>query len=417
MRNRKQNGQIIKIGGRWYVRYWERRNTGGQIERKRVTHQLGPVTTRGKRPPADIENEAEHHMATVNSGAIPAERIVTVGDFVERVYLPWIEKHKRPSTAKGYRDIWKDRLKPLCASVWIRDVRTYHVQGWLNEIGEGSLSRNTLKHVKSVISAIFKLAKQQDYFQAENPARDTCVNPGATEPQETYAYTLDEINQILAVLPESAATAFAVAAYTGLRHGEIQGLLWENYADGQLYVCRSIWNGRVTEPKTRKGRAPVPVIRQLADRLEFHRLRVGNPNSGPIFASSTGRPLSLSNVVHRVIVPALKRCEICGKAEAEHEKAKHKFSLNENFPKWHGWHAARRGLGSNLYRLGVPEKVIQQILRHANVSTTATYYIKTAADDVRSAMAVLENQIASQKQSDTLGTLDDRQTERPTTLQ
>jgi hypothetical protein len=29
--------------------------------------------------------------------------------------------------------------------------------------------------------------------------------------------------------------------------------------------------------------------------------------------------------------------------------------------------------------------VIQRILRHANVSTTATYYIKTAADDVRSA--------------------------------
>ena len=46
---------------------------------------------------------------------------------------------------------------------------------------------------------------------------------------------------------------------------------------------------------------------------------------------------------------------------------------------WGGWHAARRGLGSNLYRLGcVSEKVIQRILRHANVSTTATYYIKTA---------------------------------------
>ena len=32
--------------------------------------------------------------------------------------------------------------------------------------------------------------------------------------------------------------------------------------------------------------------------------------------------------------------------------------------------------------------VIQRILRHANVSTTATYYIKTAANDVRDAMAI-----------------------------
>jgi hypothetical protein len=37
--------------------------------------------------------------------------------------------------------------------------------------------------------------------------------------------------------------------------------------------------------------------------------------------------------------------------------------------------------------------VIQRILRHANVSTTATYYIKTAADDVRNAMAKLEGVI------------------------
>jgi hypothetical protein len=101
MRIRKQHGQIIRIGDRWYVRYWERRNASGKVERKRVTHQLGAITTRGKRPPADIVTQAERHMATVNSGTIPAERIVTISDFVERVYLPWVEQHKRPSTGEG----------------------------------------------------------------------------------------------------------------------------------------------------------------------------------------------------------------------------------------------------------------------------------------------------------------------------
>jgi len=47
-------------------------------------------------------------------------------------------------------------------------------------------------------------------------------------------------------------------------------------------------------------------------------------------------------------------------------------------------------LATNLYRLGVPEKTIQAILRHANVSTTNTYYIKSASDDTRVAMAKLE---------------------------
>ena len=395
MRNRKQQGQIIRIGDRWYVRYWERRSIGGIVERKRVTHSIGEVATRGKRPPADIKTEAERHMATVNSGTVPADRIVTIGDFVERVYLPWIEEHKRPSTAKGYRDIWEDHLKPLSEQVWLKDTRTYHVQGWLNQIGAGKLSRNTLKHVKSVISGIFTLAKQQDYFQGENPARDSAVNPKAAEPQETYAYTLEEIQTILSLLPEPAATAFAVAAFMGLRHGEIQGLLWENYRDGEMYVSRSIWNGRISDPKTRKGRAPVPVIRQLADRLEIHRLRQGkNPVAGPIFANALGNPLALSSVVNRTILPALNRCEACGKAESDHQKAGHLYKRDARIPEWHGWHAARRGLGSNLYRLGVPDMVIQRILRHANVSTTATYYIKTAAADVRNAMTKLENHIA-----------------------
>jgi hypothetical protein len=167
MRNQKQNGRIVRIGDRWYVRYWERRNHGGTIERKRVTHQLGEVTTRGKNPPADIKQEAERHMSKIRGAAIPAERILTLGDFVTDVYLPWVEQHKRPSTFKGYRDVWEDHLKALCEHNWLKEVRTYTVQGWLNEIGNKGLSRNSLRHVKSIVSGIFTLAKRQDYFDGE----------------------------------------------------------------------------------------------------------------------------------------------------------------------------------------------------------------------------------------------------------
>jgi integrase len=389
MRRVKQNGMIVRINDRWYLRYWERRNVRGSIERKRVSHQLGPVTTRGKKPPADIVGEAERHMADVNSGVFAAERIVTVGDFVEVVYLPWIGEHKRPSTVKGYRDIWEIHLRPLCAALWMKNVRTHDVQGWLSELGRRKLSRNTLKNIKSVISAIFRLAKQQDYFRAENPAHDTAISPAAPAPSETHAYGLDEIHAILTRLPEPAATAFAVAAYAGLRHGEIQGLRWEDYRGGQLYVSRSIWNGRIGEPKTRRGRAPVPVIPHLANRLALHRIASGNPQDGPIFRNAFGRPISLPSVVNRVVLPTLNRCASCGKPELRHPSG-HRYRRDDRLPKWHGWHAARRGLGSNLYRLGVPMKVIQAILRHSNVNTTATYYVMTADEDTGSAMAKLQ---------------------------
>ena len=109
--------------------------------------------------------------------------------------------------------------------------------------------------------------------------------------------------------------------------------------------------------------------------------------------------MDLGNLLNRSILPALNHCGVCGKPKEECRKSRgkrenelpdHEFERDKMLPEWHGWHAARRGLGTNLYRLRVPEKTIQAILRHANVSTTNTYYIKSAADDTRVAMAKLE---------------------------
>src|SRR5262249_726005 len=155
---------------------------------------------------------------------------------------------------------------------------------------------------------------------------------------------------------EPATTAFAVAAFSGLRIGEIEGLRWEDYRGGEIYVSRSIWSGHITDPKTAKSRAPVPVIRQLAERLEMHRRRSNNAQSGPMFATRRGTPLMMHNLL-RLIIPALNRCAVCCKAKDDQSGALHEYKRDARLPEWHGWHACRRGLGSNLYRLGVPDVV------------------------------------------------------------
>lgn len=155
-------------------------------------------------------------------------------------------------------------------------------------------------------------------MQGENPARDSAINPKAAEAQKTYAYSLEEINAILGLVPEPAATSFAVA-FMGLRHGEIQGvtvgeLPWRGTVRCSLHLERARLGSQDSQ-----GGAPVPVIRQLADRLEMHRLRSGNPEAGPILANGVGNPLALNIVVNRIILPALNRCEVavrCGRAIA-----------------------------------------------------------------------------------------------------
>lgn len=62
--------------------------------------------------------------------------------------------------------------------------------------------------------------------------------------------------------------------------------------------------------------------------------------------------------------------------------------------KWKGWHAYRRGLATKLHELGIPDKVIQAILRHEDVKTTQRSYIKTLPSMVTEAMKRLEAKIA-----------------------
>ena len=54
---------------------------------------------------------------------------------------------------------------------------------------------------------------------------------------------------------------------------------------------------------------------------------------------------------------------------------------------WHGWHGFRRGLASNLNRLGIDDSVIQRILRHTTVATTQNHYIKTTSPDTVAGMS------------------------------
>jgi integrase len=403
-RKRQQDGHIFKARGVWYVRYFDTRVIDGEVKRVRIAKQIAQVrdkingvfTTITKAKARDL---AKPTLAKINQPDRTPETAVSLVDFVERIYLPRMEQQKRPSTAKGYRDIWENHLRGRSVGLWMREIRTCDIQRILDDVARpGVLSGNSLRHIKSQISGIFSYAKQQGYFDGENPARNTAIPPARLS-EETYAYSLEEIGQILSVIPEPAATVFAVAAFTGARRGEIRGLMWENYQNDEIQITRSIWKGHISEPKTRKSRGAIPVISPLSKRLEFHRARSGNRKSGVMFPNASGSPMDLGNLLNRAILPALNRCAVCGKAKEDCRKSlgvgrdaapDHEFERDKILPEWHGWHAARRGLGTNLYRLGVPEKTIQAILRHANVSTTNTYYIKSAADDTRAAMAKLE---------------------------
>lgn len=196
-------------------------------------------------------------------------------------------------------------------------------------------------------------------------------NPG----RETGAYSLEEVQAMLKILPEPARTAVAVAAFTGLRRSELRGIRWQDFHGDELHVSCTVWNSHLSEPKTRASAAPVPVVTALCRILAEHRQRtVGD---GFMFAARNGSSLNFENLTKRVIRPTLKDAKL----------------------EWKGWHAFRRGLATNLYRLGISDKVIQSILRHANVNTTLSFYVKSSSADSLAAMQRLEGELANDWQT------------------
>jgi integrase len=396
---REQKGHIFRRGKSWFVRFCDDlMQSDGTVKRKLVCKKLEVCYSDEFRTVKSVRPFAAKFLVPINQGLVTLQSTMRIGDFIEKEHLLKIEEHRRASTLKGYRDVWRLHLKGRIGTKTLREFRTVDGERLLADIARQDLdlrtkkplSKNSLARIKSFLSGVFKQAKRLGILDGVNPMMDVST-PEGTQRRDTFAYSLADVKAIRDAIPEPARTVVLVAALSGLRKGEIAGLRWEDYTGRELSVRRSVWNGTVNEPKTKASGAAVPVMRQLADALDAHKLRVGilaQPGL-PIFQGGTGQPMNLDNLARRVIQPAIEKCGLCKLPKDEHKTDGHLFEQNKALPKWHGWHAFRRGLATNLHALGTADKEIQAILRHSNISVTQSCYIKALTESQVSAMKLV----------------------------
>jgi integrase len=402
---RIQKGYVFRRYNFWYVRYHDDVMENGVVVRRQISTRLAPVNEEysDKR---SVQALADIILAPVNAGETDPQSTMQVSEFITNIYLPKVKEKHRRSTYKNYSDIARLHVVPRLGKITLRKFRTCDAERLLADIAKKAtnkeglpLSHSTLERVKTFLSGTFKTAKRLGARDGENPVRDS-ETPNGTAAKKTYAYCESEIRAILSVLDEPARTVVLLAAHSGLRKGEIEGLLWKDYDGRTLNIQRAMWNGFTQAPKTETSTAPVPVTRQLAAALEAHRERLGETwarDGFPIFQSEVHTPLNLANLVKRVIVPALEVCEVCRKPKAAHKPEAHLFSRDKSIPKWFGWHALRRGLATNLHKAGVQDKTIQNILRHSNVRVTLDSYIKSLPETTISAMTSMGEKLEGDK--------------------
>lgn len=291
-----------------------------------------------------------------------------MSDFIESIYFPRQSAidpktgvaRLKSSTLFGYRHLFNRHVKPNLNGEMMRHMDLQAAQRLMDKIASSvSLSSRSLQHIRWFLKAVFDVAQLEKAYDENrvNPFEKVELPRTTKRSTPTRYATLDNVLDMLDVLDDTPATVVALAAFSGLRKSEIQGLKWGDIKDRHINVQRTAWRTtQYEDTKTEASRDSVPIVPQLAEYLEAHRS--GHPDEAHLFVApkdeSKNRPLDLHNLANRVIRPALAK---------------------KNIP-WCGWHGFRRGLATNLHTLGVEDKDVQAILRHADVAVTQRSYIR-----------------------------------------
>jgi integrase len=363
-----QTGTLVRRGNVWLLRYKER-----------LVGANGKVMVRcSAKKVADFDHEHRTEAAVRNLEADEIAKVLgplnartsrptsgeTLAEFIEHRYLPAAKAELKPSSQLSL-DIMFRLVKPHLNGIPLREVRTSDIERILRDIAsEKARAQTSLNNARNFLSGVFRYALRTDALDRENPVRAAKTPKGLKpDPENCHAYTLEEITALVKANEEPARTVLLTIAWSGLRPGEVRGLKWEDVVDGEIIVRRSVWTVHETETKTGNV-AAVPMVPMLAKALAEHRK---SATGEYVFSGPSGKPMNLANLARRVVIPALQKAKL----------------------EWHGWYGFRRGLASNLYRAGVPDMVIQRILRHANVATTQRHYVKTSDPDAKAAMKTL----------------------------
>jgi integrase len=348
-----QKGHVFQAHGSWHIRY---RLPDGTQKSEKLTDYNEQYRT--KKSVRQLAEDVIHRV--LHEHRDPS----TLQDFIELRYLPHTELHVRPSTFRGYRNLFR-RYKPYLASYKIAEFKTRDGQAVMNKIAkEIPLTHQTLIHIKSFLSKVFRHARRQGVIGSD-PIEDVQV-PRGRESKDTEAYTYEQVKTIIDALDGVARVAVVVAAHTALSLGELQGLRWEDIGEGSLTVNRTIWRGTEGPPKTKARRDSVPLLPVVKQALDEHRRTY--PETKWVFEGPYLKPFDLATLGSKSIKSTLAAKKI----------------------EWHGWHAFRRGFASRLAAQNVPPKTLQLLLRHSSFSVTMKHYVKANEESKRDAIQQLQ---------------------------
>ena len=290
----------------------------------------------------------------------------------------------KASTAYLYRRTIELYIDPHLGHIRLDALNAHAVQHFYNELAKPSkpdaapLSAKSIKNIHGVLHKALQQAVLLNYIRY-NPTT-ACVLPKIVK-KEIHPLTDQQTAQLLNLLKGSKyEIPLTVDLFTGLREGELLGLMWDcvDFEKGTLLINKQLRRSQrkggtyyFSPPKNNKSRTitPAPYVMKLlqAQKVQQARQRLmAGPaweDSGLVFTNEFGRYIS-----YRAIFDSFKRIvKRIGLSDARIHDLRHTYAVN-------------------CIRAGDDIKTVQSNLGHATAAFTLDVY-GHFTDDMRSVSA------------------------------
>lgn len=344
-----------------------------------------------------VKREAERFALQMEDAVLAGQstdvhvrRGKTVGDVVEESMATAALKLK-PRTLRSYRQGYDRHILPSFGQRRVSAVTSADVERWVSELAASGLAPATVRNTFVALNKVFRYAVRHGYV-TRNPCTGTEL-PKATHDQQFRPAFLTpaEVEKLAADLDHEHPYGLIVrlAAYTGLRAGEIAGLqvrdvnLLRREVAVQRTLQRVAGEWVTGSPKSARSTRNVPLLHAdlvsaLAEYLGEHPHRHEPtaslwPGRHPgTHALDWDRPFDQGSFYRWYFKPALARNGLHGTR----------------------FHDLRHSFASMMFAAGVDVYKVSRWMGHANISTTdgiyAHLYVTDHATDAARVMRWFE---------------------------
>jgi integrase len=334
--------------------------------------------------------EVSAELNKLNARAVKGRPVAAAEQTLGAYMTGWLEDVKRTKasgTIRSYEQTARLYVIPELGHFKLEALTGQHVQKFLNALADSGLSPASVKNCNATLKTALTSAIRHGLID-RNAAKN--ATPPKQRKYEAKHLTLEDAKKLFAAMAGHRWEALiVVATMMGLRRGEVAGLQWSDidFADDYSSARMSIRNSMQRVPragqslqdvksKTSRRNPPVPkmcidaLLRRQAiqqqEKLDAGKKWTGNPE-GFIFTSRYGAPIVLEEL-SRELDAGLER------AGLPHIR----------------FHDLRHSAASLLISMGVPLKIIQEILGHSNFQITADLYTHLLPTQLEDAMRKMD---------------------------